>query len=183
MPDNKATIIVATVLLLGLQGCSGGMNLARLNPMNLLSGSSDSADDAEPLAEEVVVARRSDGRPMVADVLDLRIEPTRFGAILRAEGRMAYPHVALPDLRAEHGGLPDDEGTLHFDMVADRQGQQSDRAFSLNSAISGASAPQDSTALATVPVSAGTYVAAKTLAGAARIVVTARSGSVTLPLR
>jgi hypothetical protein len=70
-----------TVLcLVVLAGC-GGFRDSRLNPLNWFGGSQSA--DLEPL----VPAEAPDARALVADVIDMQIDPLPGGAILRATGR------------------------------------------------------------------------------------------------
>lgn len=191
MPHKTSINLAATIAVLALAGCSNGPDLRRLNPVTWFGN--DAAAEASPEAEASgqlqpsaapVAAQPADGRPMVAEVTRARLEPTRFGAILRADGRMAYPRLAMPDLRPVNSGQPDAEGVLRFDMVAQASGGSGGgTGFSLDAAVFGDRTPAGAAAEPTVPASAGAFIAADVLAQATALVVRARGGDYVLRLR
>lgn len=181
MATKFSTKAIGAILLVSLAGCSGGPNLGRLNPMTWF-GADEAAQEETPAVEEEVIPGPSDGRLLVAGVTRARLEPTRFGAILQAEGLMDYPLVALPDLRAARGGASDENGVLYFDMVGNRLGSQ-DKAFSLNVAIFGEERGETSVDSSLVPVTAATYISGRTLRGVSAVVVSSQDGAVTVPVR
>lgn len=102
----RLPLTFAMTLVLVLSAC-GGFRDSRLNPLNWFGGS------REARAEEFGLAAVADKRPLVDQVLELVIEPTPQGALVRAKG--LSPMQGYYD--AELVPRPIDEnGVLVFDF-------------------------------------------------------------------
>lgn len=185
MLGNVASRSLAVVVLVGLAGCSGTGGMARLNPFTWFAAENaetNALEDGAPAAA-ALPDLVPDGRPLVADVARARLEPTRFGAILRAEGAMEYPLMHSPDLRPVNNARPDADGVIRYDLVATSEAAG---RLSLNLALFGEERGERAAALPQarrVAVAAATYVPGGSLDGARAIVIAAESGSVTVPVR
>lgn len=138
------TLAILLAAALVLAGCG-----TRANPFNWFGGSQEGPQLGE--------TTREDGRPLVAEITALSVEPTSAGALVRAEGRVPSEGWYNPQLVAENSGRPID-GVLTYRLVASppAEAQQTTRARS---------------------VTAATTVSALTLEQVARIVVTAEGNS------
>ncbi len=106
----KRRITIGLALLLLVGGCAKVRD-SRLNPFNWFQPS-----QATTLEPKGGFPDRSDGRPLVDQVLSLVIEPVPGGAILRATGLPPTQGWWKADLVAQNGGVPQD-GLLLYQFV------------------------------------------------------------------
>jgi hypothetical protein len=91
-------VILALAVMTSLAACG-----TRLNPFNWFGN-----DREERVRVEETVAEAADPRPLVAEVVDLAIDPTPQGAILRAMGRpqaQGYWEADLVEVERSDGAL------------------------------------------------------------------------------
>lgn len=100
-----AILLAATLVL---AGC-GQVRDSRANPFNWFGGSQEGAQLGEIKPE--------DGRPLVAEITALTVEPTSTGALVRAEGRVPAQGWHSPTLVAENNGRPVN-GVLTYRFIA-----------------------------------------------------------------
>ena len=103
-------LISSVVILALLSGCSGWRD-SRMNPGNWFGGGEAAVPDTLVPIEAMTAV---DGRPLVAQVTALSVEPTPGGIILRATGlpsTQGYSRGAL--VLENQDGVPVD-GTLTF---------------------------------------------------------------------
>ncbi len=121
-------LAVLLVAALVLSGCAQ-VRQSPANPLNWFGSSR-----AGPQLGEMT---RADGRPMVAQITDLSVEPSATGAIVRAEGLVQTLGWHSAALVAENNGRPVD-GVLTYRFVASpprgAQEQGSERARSVTAA-------------------------------------------------
>ncbi|WP_212525725.1 hypothetical protein [Actibacterium sp. MT2.3-13A] len=97
--------VLSAALLLG---ACGPVRDSRLNPFNWFGRSTEQ----QVAATVTPGAQPADPRPLVEQVLEMRVEPVPTGAIVHAMGlppRQGYWKAALV---AENDGRPDDKGVL-----------------------------------------------------------------------
>lgn len=105
-------LVVLLAAALVLAGC-GQVRDSRANPFNWFGSS-----QAGPQLGETT---RADGRPQVAQVTALTVEPTSSGALVRAEGLVPTLGWYRPALVAENNGRPVG-GVLTYRFVASAPG-------------------------------------------------------------
>ena len=106
----RGKLLLVMAILIGTSGCSRVAD-SRINPLNWF-GSSEPVATAAPLENAAV-----DPRPLIAQVVNLEIEPATGGAIVRATGlppRQGFHDVAL---LATNDGEPLN-GVLQYRFVA-----------------------------------------------------------------
>lgn len=102
----RLSLTLALTAVMVLTSC-GAIRESRLNPLNWFGGS------REAQADEFGVPVKVEARPLVAQVLSMSIEPTPYGAIVRATG--LSPTQGFHD--AELVARPVDEnGVLVYDF-------------------------------------------------------------------
>lgn len=142
----RTSVIMGAVMLGLLAGC-GAVSDSRLNPLNWFGRS----EKVEPVITEVA----GDPRPLVTQIIDLRLERVPGGAIIRATG------------------LPERQGFFDGELVAANRGVPEDGILGYQFRVS---APEGATAPGT-PQSremiVGLFVSDQTLAGVRRIQVNA----------
>ncbi|WP_172294863.1 hypothetical protein [Pseudoruegeria sp. HB172150] len=97
-------LVIALVLVTATASC-GGLRESNLNPFNWFGGS-------QP-ARTITVNTYSDPRPLVDQIVDLRMEKIPGGAIIHATGLPARQGYFDGDLVPLNGGVPID-GVLAF---------------------------------------------------------------------
>lgn len=162
--------------LLLLPACSGqgSLSLSALNPFNWASSAPRPADedlqkqaiiDAHEAYERVVTrAAQSTLDPnlvRVAEIIELRLDYTPRGAILRAQARTDGPGYASARLMVLNGGRLDQQGRLQYVMMAYPNGGPPDAGF----------------------ITAASYLTNKLLSGVSEVAVDANVGAVTIRLR
>lgn len=185
---------VILAAMFALSGCSTDNQLERFNPVNWFG---QNAGDAEPETPTEPKAIPSDGRQFVDRVTSVRLEPTRFGAILRVGGSMLNETDFQPVLRPSLGSSPDAQSAIRYDLVLD---VAQTRSISLNRILFGQDRGDDSGPVEEpvndggevtleellreeITVSAATFIDRDTLEAAQAIVVSSQSGSMTVNLR
>ena len=179
-PPTSATFLAVT---LALAGCSSTERADRLNPLDWFSQGSDEAGGAEEETPEPQVAPVDD-RPLFGRVTDVKLEPTRFGAILRVEAAIPIAASSQPALRPGGDGDPDAAGLLTFDLVGDfaRGG-----SLSLNRLVFGRelgeTVPDEPVVTEEKTVSVATFIGRETLRSAQTLVVRSENGSASIDIR
>lgn len=102
----KTPIIALSIAALVLSACG-----SRLNPFNWF-GRGQQEETLAVSADGEVVAR--DARPLVAQVIDLRIDRTPGGAIVRAVGLPPTQGFFNAELIPENRERPDENGVLTY---------------------------------------------------------------------
>lgn len=101
-------LVVLLAAALVLAGC-GQIRDSRVNPFNWFGSSQDG-----PQLGEIT---RVDGRPLVAQITGMSVEPTSSGALVRVEGLVPTLGWYNPRLVAENNGRPVG-GVLTYRFVA-----------------------------------------------------------------
>lgn len=138
--------LAALAALMLLTGCAG-VRQSALNPLNWFGSSS------ETRTNPVAVPARLDGRPLVAQVTDLAVEPVTGGAIVRAVG------------------LPPTQGWWDAELVPDNDFEPVEGELAFRFAVAPPNMPRPQGAPSTREVSAGIFVSDFKLANTRRITV------------
>ncbi|MGY6411784.1 MAG: hypothetical protein ACXIUV_12285 [Alkalilacustris sp.] len=146
--------LAALAALMVLAGC-GGVRQSALNPFTWFQGGA-----SEPsIVPEGGFRARTDGRPLVAQVTELAVEPAQGGAIVRAVGLPATQGWWDAELQPDGDLAPvDGELLLRFVVAPPRQ-------------------PTPAGPPRSRELSAGVFVPTRTLAATRRITVVAEEGA------
>ncbi|RSK31975.1 hypothetical protein EJA01_12060 [Rhodovulum iodosum] len=149
----KKPLIAALALALALSAC-GRVRDSRLNPFNWFGGSTEESVAITATEDGGAPARAAaDPRPLVAEVVQMRVERMPGGAIVHATGRPPRQGYWEADLVPVNDERPEN-GTLAYEFRAAQ--------------------PPAPTRAGTAPsreITAGRFVSDQTLAGVRRIVV------------
>lgn len=108
------TPLLAVLSIALLLGACGRVRDSQLNPFNWFGRSTEQ----QVVAQTAAGSQPSDPRPLVAQVLEMRVEQIPGGAIVHATGlppRQGYWKAALV---AENDGKPDEKGVLRLSFRA-----------------------------------------------------------------
>ncbi|MCX8507822.1 MAG: hypothetical protein ORN49_02900 [Rhodobacteraceae bacterium] len=106
---NRRTALLMTLALpAGLAGC-GRIRDSKLNPFNWFGGARREESTAVLKPNEA-----ADGRQLIAEVTELKVEPSHGGAIIRAAGLPPTQGWWKAELVSETHGRPDDTGVLTY---------------------------------------------------------------------
>ncbi len=175
MPFTRPLILCALVLL---SACSnqGSLSLGALNPLTWVSAVSAPKPSDEELQKQALldantaydryIARAAQttldpNLVRVAEIVELRLDFTPRGAILRAQARTETPGYRAARLMVLNGGRLDNEARLQYVLMAYPSDGPTDAQF----------------------VTAATYITNKRLVGVSELAVDANAGSVTIRLR
>lgn len=108
---TRRAVILTLAMALAISGC--GLGQSRLNPFNWFRAGPDS-ETPDP----GILLERSDNRPLVAQIVELEVERTPGGAIIRATGLPPVQGWYDPELvSVDRDGRPVD-GILAFSFRA-----------------------------------------------------------------
>ncbi len=106
---NRRTALMITLALpVGLAGC-GRIRDSRLNPFNWFGRSRRAATTATLKPNEA-----ADGRQLIAEVTELKVEQTHGGAIIHASGLPPTQGWWKAELVSETRGRPDENGVVTY---------------------------------------------------------------------
>ena len=102
------TPLLAVLSVALLVGACGSVRDSRLNPFNWFGRS----EEQQVATGAAAAVEPGDPRPLVEQVLEMRVEPIPAGAIVHAVGLPPRQGYWKADLVAENDGKPDDQGVL-----------------------------------------------------------------------
>jgi len=102
------TPLLAVLSVALLVGACGSVRDSRLNPFNWFGRS----EEQQVATGAAAAVEPGDPRPLVEQVLEMRVEPIPTGAIVHAVGLPPRQGYWKADLVAENDGKPDEKGVL-----------------------------------------------------------------------
>lgn len=152
--DRMGRSLLAGLLCLTLLGGCGGWNWSSLNPFTWFGDSTEG-----PVSPADGIAVLPDNRVLVAEVLDMAVEPFPGGAILRASG------------------LPPTQGFWDAELIAENEGRAENGVLSFRFVVARPYTLQPAGTPPSRAVSVGLYLSDFKLSGVRQIVVTGARNS------
>ena len=106
--NRRTALLITLALPVGLAGC-GGFSDSKLNPFNWFGGSQNEATTTTLKPNEA-----ADGRQLIAEVTELKVEQTQGGAIVHAAGLPPTQGWWKAELVSENRGRPDENGVVTY---------------------------------------------------------------------